>query len=110
MKLWRPTNRVEWWFAFVGALLVLAPAVSFCGFAIAQLFSAEYLSWLGRIAAAIPAVYLILVSGVGPAWKALVAPAVAAAVLVTYVPRSSCGDEDPPGQLANRTETRGCNG
>lgn len=110
MKLWRPSNRLEWWFAFAGTLLVLAPAASFCGVAIARLFNAEYLSWLGRIAAAIPAIYLILASRVGTAWKALLVPVVAAAVLVTYVPRSSCGDEETPVQLGTRTEARGCHG
>lgn len=66
--------------------------------------------WLGRIVAAIPAVYLVLVGGLGTTWKALLVPVIVVAVVGTYVPRASCADEGSPSHHANQTEARDCNG
>ena len=108
MKLWRPKDRTEWWFAFAGAVLVLAPITSLLSLASAQVLNAEHLIWVGRIAVAIPAAYLILISHLGPAWKAVLLPVVSAIVIATNIPRSSCGDEDPPVPTAKVTETTSC--
>lgn len=112
MSLWQPKNRAEWWFAFAGALLVLAPAVSLGGVGIAQSLNAAHLSWLGPLAAPVPAAYLVLVSRLRWLWKLLLLPALAAVVAFACVPRSSCGDEDqmPNPQLTQHVEVHGCNG
>lgn len=112
MILWRPKNRGEWWFAFVGALVVLAPALSFGGIAIAQHLQAEDLSFLGPVVAAQPAIYLVLVSRLRLLWKALLVPVLAVGLAFIYVPRSSCGDvdENPTTQFTGHTMVKGCNG
>jgi hypothetical protein len=112
MTLWQPKNRAEWWLAFAGALLVLAPAVSFGGIGIAQSLNAAQLSWVGPLAAPLPAAYLVLVSRLRSLWKFLLVPPLAVIVAFACVPRSSCGNKDqtPNPLLTEHVEVRGCNG
>ena len=114
MKLWRPKNRFEWWSALIGALLVLAPAISFGGLAIVESLQISRPAWFlfGPIAATIPAIYLALVTRLPLFWKVLLAALLAASIAVIYQPRSSCGRDDNP---VNPTRTshakiEDCNG
>ena len=114
MKLCRPKNRIEWWSAFVGALLVVAPAISFGSVALAELLQLRKPAWLllGPIAATVPIIHLVLISRLPRFWRILLVPILAGSIVVIYQPRSSCGQDDAPidPKQTSQAKIEVCNG
>ena len=94
MNLWRPKSRTEWWLAFAASLSFVPFTLSMAGILLAQSLNAPLFYPAGILAAPVFAGYLISHTRMRLVVKVLFICAAFAGIAFSYLPRSSCGEED----------------
>lgn len=92
MRLLRPPNRVVWWLAFLGSIVLLPVflvLVSLMPFGVAG----PILYPVGLLSAPLPGCYLIGIARLPLFIKVVLVPLVYCAVVFVFLPRANCGED-----------------